>query len=232
MAGSVGRLGGLGARGCARTKENTTMRRRNLLIGMGSLAAGGAATIGTGAFTSVSADRSVTVDVADDANAFLSLTASDGPNAEYVDDSGNTLEVAIDERLVSGSGLNEDARTVIRDVLQITNQGTQDIFVWVDNDTIPDGVGIFSDAPAETPTGNPDATTGLGDNKEGDTDDAKRDSVDLPPVSVPVTNEIPVGQTMDEIGFSFNTGSRGGVDSDFNVDITIEAREVTQYSDY
>jgi hypothetical protein len=201
--------------------------RRKFLAGLGALASGSAAAVGTGAFTSVEADRGVTVDIADDANSYLSLTASDGPNADYVDESENTLEVAIDERLVSGSGLNDDARTIIRDVLQITNQGTQDIYVWVDNDTVPDGVGIFSDSPAA----GSDPSTGLGDSKEGSTDDAKRDGADLPPVSVPETNLIPVGETMDKIGFSFNTGSRGALDSDFNVDITIEAQEASQYSD-
>jgi hypothetical protein len=203
------------------------MQRRKFIASIGSVAAGAAAVTGTGAFTSTNADRSVTVDVSDDAAAYLSLTPSDGPNASYVDETGSTLGLAFDERLTSGSGLNDDARTIIRDVLQITNRGTQDIYVWIDNDTIPDGVGIFSDDPAA----GSDPSTGLGDSKEGDTDDAKRDGSDQPPVSVPETNLIPVGETMDEIGFSFNTGSRGALDSDVDVDITIEAQEASQYDD-
>jgi hypothetical protein len=37
------------------------VKRRKVLIGLGSLAAGSAATVGTGAFTSVSANRDISV---------------------------------------------------------------------------------------------------------------------------------------------------------------------------
>jgi hypothetical protein len=205
------------------------MQRRKFIAGMGSLAAAGAAGIGTGAFTSVSADRTLTVDVAGDASAYLALEPSDGPNAEFATETGDTLEINFTDSEEGGSGLNEDARTVIRDVFKITNQGTQDVFVWVENDTVPDGIGVYSDSPAH----GSGSSTGLGNNKEGNVDDGKRDNADLPPVSVPATNEVPVGETMDEIGFSFNTGSRGNLDADdLTFDMTIVAQEVDQYSDY
>jgi hypothetical protein len=105
------------------------MQRRKLLTAMGSLAAGGAAAMGTGAFTSVSANRSVEVQVADDASALLAIDDIDSsPNSEYVDVSGDS--VSIDISTTNGVGLNNNATTKILDLLKITNQGTQSVYVW------------------------------------------------------------------------------------------------------
>jgi hypothetical protein len=74
------------------------MRRRKLLAGIGSLAAGGAALMGTGAFTQVSARRGVKVNLAGDTNALLGLKSSSSRNRndEYVVYEGdNTLSIDI-----------------------------------------------------------------------------------------------------------------------------------------
>ena len=42
------------------------MKRRTILLGLGTAIAGGGAVLGTGAFTTVEADRSVSVNVAED----------------------------------------------------------------------------------------------------------------------------------------------------------------------
>ena len=114
------------------------MQRRNLLIGMGSLAAGGAATIGTGAFTSVQAERDITVETADDASAYLGMEPYDGPNGEYAStDSGlvslDFTSTSTDDgtEVASDTGLNDQAKINIENVLQITNNGTQDVYVTV-----------------------------------------------------------------------------------------------------
>lgn len=49
------------------------MRRRRLLVGFAGLSLGGLGTIGTGAFTSVTAQRDAEVDLENDANAYLGL---------------------------------------------------------------------------------------------------------------------------------------------------------------
>jgi len=108
------------------------MKRRNLLIGMGSVAAGGAATIGTGAFTSVTAERSVDVAVAGDQSAYLALEkVSSSPNTEYLDTSGDTVSFALDGTDEGGQGFNPNAITRIDDLVKVTNQGTQSIYFWV-----------------------------------------------------------------------------------------------------
>jgi hypothetical protein len=49
------------------------MRRRTLLAGLGSLVASGSLAVGTGAFSTTRAERTVSVGVADDASAVLEL---------------------------------------------------------------------------------------------------------------------------------------------------------------
>jgi hypothetical protein len=108
------------------------MDRRKFLIGLGSLAATGAAAMGTSAFTSVSAQRSVSVTLADDSNAFLGLEAGD---SGLVTNAGGTLELNIDGTNASGSGANMNAVTTIGDpdnpedeyAFKIMNQGTQSV---------------------------------------------------------------------------------------------------------
>ena len=209
--------------------------RRKFLTGLGALAAGSATAMGTGAFTSVSADRNVSVAVADDADALLAIEPTDGANADYADGSGNSLEIniddstALDDNGVSGDGLNDDARTIIRDIFKIRNQGTQDVYVFIENEDIPDGVGVFSDFPAnvesgadEPSSGPTGPTTGIGEGSQ-----RKTGAPDHP---IPERILVPAGETMDEIGFSFNTGSRGSFDeTDFPVDLPIQAVAESSY---
>jgi hypothetical protein len=86
----------------------------------------------------VEADRQVDVQVASDANAYLGLSGSGGPNDAYFDDSGD--EYAVDFADIpdspnsspntgGGSGVNPNADTVAESVFQIENQGTQGVTV-------------------------------------------------------------------------------------------------------
>jgi hypothetical protein len=201
------------------------MRRRKMLIGLGSLAAGGAAATGTGAFTSVTADRTITVNTANDNDAFLQLTPSDGENGAYAEQDGGTLEIAFDGSNTdsgepTGNGINDNAKTIIRDVFDITNQGTQAVFVWIEG-LGDDPVGVFSDDVASgTAVGNGD--TGMGPNNPGATPD-------LPPVNVPEDHRVDPGETQGAIGFSFDTTGSNTVPS--SLDITVVAEAVSEFPD-
>jgi hypothetical protein len=105
------------------------MERRKFIIGVGSLAAGGAAAMGSGAFTSVEADRQVDVQVAEDANAYLGLDESGEANDAYFDTSGDQYAVNFSDSGNGGSGVNPNADTVAEDVFTIKNQGTQAVEV-------------------------------------------------------------------------------------------------------
>ncbi|GAB7014224.1 DUF1102 domain-containing protein [Halolamina salina] len=123
------------------------MERRKFIAGLGSLTAAGAAGIGTGAFTSVQADRSLSIQTAGDANAFLSITKAEDDNGdvyanaqEYVDISNG--EVSLDFTQVedtanaSASGINKNAKTIFDRLLDVTNNGTQDVEFWIESDLI------------------------------------------------------------------------------------------------
>lgn len=117
------------------------MRRRNFIAGLGSLTAAGAAAVSTGAFTSVSADRSVTVEVADDDAALLGLEPSPGPNGAYASQSGGTLALDFSDTDAGGSGVGTDSVYQFDDVFRVTNRGTQPVYVWVTLDFSSVGFG-------------------------------------------------------------------------------------------
>ena len=129
---------------------------------MGSLAAGGAATIGTGAFTSIQANRSVTLNVADDADAFLGLEPQpaangpgDTPNAQdYVfTETDGTIEIDISTTSNGGQGLNKDSAAQFRNLIQVENQGTQGIIFGHSMSFAPQTAYVYHDDGRYKPGG-------------------------------------------------------------------------------
>jgi len=183
------------------------MQRRNLLIGMGSLAAGGAATIGTGAFTSVEADRDISVEVAGDQSALLAFkkatTGEDGagnvtPNAQdYVTLPGNG-QLALD---FTGSdngatGLNDNASSKFSNLFDIVNQGTQEVEVFVSPDQ-PGGIAFFAEGPDSNTGSNGNPNFPDPDN-DGDQDQGAGFSDDDPVI-------LGVGERVENISLRINT---------------------------
>jgi len=98
------------------------MQRRKFIIGMGSIAAGGAVATGSGAFSRTSAERSVTIQATGDAVANLGLKAT----SKYAEYNGNdVLELKFDQ-------LNANADVEITDVFTIRNQGTDPVGIFLD----------------------------------------------------------------------------------------------------
>lgn len=112
------------------------MNRRQLILGLGSAGVGSAALVGSGAFTSVGVDRSVSLSVTGDADGYLGLDANfdDFPNSEYATELDNGV-VAIDatgnaDGNFNGTGVSPSASTIVEEVVAVTNQGTQDVLVF------------------------------------------------------------------------------------------------------
>ena len=104
------------------------MERRKFVIGMGSLAAGSAAAVGTGAFTSVEAERDVTVEVGGDNDAYLGLEAERDDIISDDGDSGQlTIDLGSETTEEGGEGFNQEAITKVEGVFRITNQGTREV---------------------------------------------------------------------------------------------------------
>ncbi|AGB30264.1 Protein of unknown function (DUF1102) [Natrinema pellirubrum DSM 15624] len=102
------------------------MKRRSVLVSLGTIVAGGGAALGTGAFSSVEAERTVTVETAGDANAFLALTPASGAS-DYVDDTGDTIVIDISGNSEGATGVNQNSLTSFDALVTVTNQGTNDV---------------------------------------------------------------------------------------------------------
>ena len=126
-----------------------TMKRRTML-GLGAAASGGLV-FGTGAFTTVTAQRSVNVSTADDGDALLALRPGD-ENGAYVETDGGTARIDFGEGGL-GDGVGTDSRYTFDDVLSVRNQGTQPVFLFteVTDDSLGDGrLQLFTES-ADTP---------------------------------------------------------------------------------
>lgn len=133
--------------------------RRSILAGLGGLAAGGGAVLGTGAFTTVEAQRTVNVETTGDADAFLGIepfetggTVSENAEA-YVDASGDTVEIDITGTDAGATGVNENAVTAIDRLLEVTNNGTQDVAVGFNDQYAIDNGDYENLSPPDEPPG-------------------------------------------------------------------------------
>jgi len=138
------------------------MNRRNVLIGLGGVVAGGGALLGTGAFTTVEAQRTVSVETAGDADAFLGLAAARDNYQEenfVTEGEDGTIQINLDEDSPGeGDGLNQNARTVFRNLVTVSNQGTQtvdEITLEFDDNGSVDASDTFS-FPVDDDDGNTD----------------------------------------------------------------------------
>lgn len=111
------------------------------LVAFGVIVAAVAVVTGTGAFSLVAADRPAEVVLASDLDgAYLGIAPHDGPNGAFAQDTDGdgTLELEFDTDAIGvlGTGPNPDAVTRIGAVFNITNQGTQPVATWLDDDGV------------------------------------------------------------------------------------------------
>ena len=99
------------------------MERRKFIAGLGSLTAAGAAGIGTGAFSTANVDRAVSVNIAQDNNAYLGLDPSTSKYAS-IQSSGEMALEFDGSNGQRGSGLNDNANTKFHNVFRVKNNGT------------------------------------------------------------------------------------------------------------
>jgi hypothetical protein len=104
-----------------------------MLFGVGLLTAGGASAIGSGAFSSVSAKRTMSVGATTDAQSFLTLQPYNGPGGygSAVEKTGGTIKFDFDDELGTGDGLGTDSMYEFDRVFEVVNKGTQSINMWL-----------------------------------------------------------------------------------------------------
>ena len=137
----------------------------------------------TGAFTTVQAERTATVDITGDSSALLQIDGADGPAGDIVDQpSSGVAQIDLTQAIGDGGsiaeGLNAEATTALSPLVTLTNNGNEDVAIDVSvegvsgsdlsaNDvTIIDGDG--GDWSSYRNTGSGDSRTfGLRINTEG-----------------------------------------------------------------
>ena len=119
------------------------MDRRKFLIGTGSLAVGGAAVLGSGAFTNATFERDVTIELEGDRDGVIGLhpVESDGPDDNRRTSDGDYARIEDNQLVIELDELNERADFAFEDVFVIENNGTED--------TDLDNVGSTAEGEAE-----------------------------------------------------------------------------------
>jgi hypothetical protein len=87
------------------------MKRRNVLLGLGTAAAGSGMVFGSGAFTQVSAERTISIEVDDDNNSSVGIESGAAPQGGFADIS-ETSNGAIEFNLGSET-FNTDATVTV-----------------------------------------------------------------------------------------------------------------------
>lgn len=154
------------------------LNRRNILFTLGTIAAGSGTALATGAFSSLSADRTVTINVASDADAVLSLEVAkvDGEDKyRGLTDGGSedVIELHFDR-------LNQHAVTTFAGALEIGNNGTQRVTSVTIDPSPPGDVLTFSGIPENIDPGDTEEITLIVDLKSTTSD---------PPDEITITAE-------------------------------------------
>jgi hypothetical protein len=109
------------------------LTRRNALIGLGSLVAGSGALVGTGAFSSVEANRTVNIGSAGDTSALLKIESGSGASAGEI--TGEDTTGQVDQFRLTADDLNGDAVTEFNKAIKITNDGAENVGLYIDDST-------------------------------------------------------------------------------------------------
>ncbi|OIB58947.1 hypothetical protein [Natrialba sp. SSL1] len=119
------------------------VNRRTTLIGLGTIVAGGGAALGTGAFDTVEADRSVDIETTGDGGALLGLEILSDTLAGDGEADEDVIEFDLDN-------LNADATTTFEDALEITNNGTEPVTVTIEDESEENLIGDVDKAMSFT----------------------------------------------------------------------------------
>lgn len=104
--------------------------RRQTLIGLGALAGGAGVIVGSGAFTAVEAERDVEIQTAGDADALLELRP-DGSGTIVQQEEDGLLFFEVEN---GGTGINRRARTSFRPAFSVTNNGSNQVGFYIEED--------------------------------------------------------------------------------------------------
>jgi hypothetical protein len=131
------------------------MRPKGKLFALVALFAAVGLITATGAFTTVEAERTATVDVAGDSAALLGIEASSNIDEGAGSQTDGVFQLNLDDAVGNSDaqGLNPDANTTLTPLVNVTNQGSNDVDVTISATTEQgDVIVVDSDANGYTST--------------------------------------------------------------------------------
>jgi hypothetical protein len=154
----------------------------------------------TGAFTTVEAERTADVDVAGDANALLAIQPTEDPaNSSFIqqsDTNNQAFEIVLEGNDGDANGLNTNSTTTAQNIFNITNNGEEDVDVWIN-----------TEGGAQQENGNVNTTFYIDDSKV-----SSDDSGQVIPTDAGSVDPVLIGQRIDEFDALVDTGSAPGAD--------------------
>jgi hypothetical protein len=194
------------------------MKRRSFVAGLGAAVAGSGALVSTGAFSSVEADRTVSIALASEDNSFLGVKPSTGANGAFASQATSAANILsldfngeIPEAVNSEGGIGVGQSSVydFDDVFRIENAGTQTTYVSIDQSTTHGG----STTVRFYVNGNPGQTF-----------------LDSSDVELPVGNTAPIGVRIDTGDKNNYATSSNGESSSGTANIEADASSVNSVS--
>ncbi|ELZ57685.1 MULTISPECIES: DUF1102 domain-containing protein [Halorubrum] len=166
------------------------MRRRTLITGAAAGGIGGITLIGTGAFDAASAERTATVNFADDEDAYLGLVSK---SAYATTDGDGELALAFGDVSGDGDGIGRNSQFFFDEVFAIANQGTETVSITATSDT-----GSFDGEFRLYPTGDRDGALDDPDNAVTlETGSEQSVGTYVETGDVDVTNELDIDITIE-----------------------------------
>lgn len=117
------------------------MQRRKLTIGLGAIATGGIAGLGTTLFGDDGSDRTIDIRIAADSLDTLRLGASADPNGQYV--TGEMGELASLDLTSLATASPDRSQQTLESVVEVINQGRQTVRVGVTVPAVSDATGAI-----------------------------------------------------------------------------------------
>ena len=155
----------------------------------------------TGAFTTVEAERTADVDVAGDANALLAITPAEDPaNSSFIQQSNTNnqaFEIVLNGNDGNADGLNTNSTTAAQNIFNITNNGEEDVDVWIN-----------TEGGAQEDNGNVNTTFYIDDSKVSSDDTGQ-----VTPTEADGVDPVLIGQRIDEFNALVDdTGDQNSAD--------------------
>ncbi|MDL0124725.1 hypothetical protein PNP85_08535 [Halobacterium salinarum] len=110
------------------------MNRRNVLVVLGVLTVGLGVAFGSGAFSQVSAERTITADTTGDGAAYLDLSG----DGEYVETTGDTVEFTFEELNQNATSTFDDTLTISLNVNDSSSAVADTYYIYFEGDNIGD----------------------------------------------------------------------------------------------